>query len=53
MGSRDEIMKYICLCLSFFLLACAQAGGNTEMKQPIPLQDNQGPMLTTGLFLAY
>lgn len=42
MGSRDKIMKYICLCLSFFLIACAQARDGTEMKQPVPLQDDQG-----------
>ena len=35
-------MKYISLCFSLFLIACAQAGGGTEMKQPMPLQDDQG-----------
>jgi hypothetical protein len=35
-------MKYISLCLSLFLIACAQAGDNTEMKQPMSSQDGQG-----------
>ena len=42
MGSRDEIMKYISLCLSLFLIACVQAGDGAEMKQPTPSQDDQG-----------
>ena len=35
-------MKYINLCLSLFLIACAQAGDGTEMKQAMPLQAGQG-----------
>lgn len=42
MDSRDEIMKFISLCLSLLLIACAQAGDGTELKQDMPLQDNQG-----------
>ena len=35
-------MKYISLCVSLFLVACAQAGDGTELKQDMPLQNNQG-----------
>lgn len=35
-------MKYISLCFSLFLIACAHAGDGAEMKPPMPLQDNQG-----------
>jgi hypothetical protein len=42
MGTRDKMMKYISLCLSLFLVACAQAGDSAEMKQATPLQTDQG-----------
>jgi len=35
-------MKYISLCLSLFLIACAQTGDGSEIKQVIPLQTDQG-----------
>jgi hypothetical protein len=35
-------MKYISLCFSLFLIACAQAGDGTETKQAVPLQTGQG-----------
>jgi hypothetical protein len=35
-------VKYISLCVSLFLVACAQAEDGTEMKQAMPLQTDQG-----------
>ena len=41
-------MKFISLCLSLLLIACAQAGDGTELKQDMPLQDNQGLVYYVG-----
>ena len=42
MGTGDKVMKFASLCLSLFLLACAQAGAGPGIKQTIPLQSDQG-----------